>query len=1255
MRLKRLTVHGFKSFADKTHFDFDAVLTGIVGPNGCGKSNVVDALKWVLGDQRARSLRGTEMTDVIFKGAEGRDGCHQAEVLVELVDEEGRLGGRTEITVGRRLTKDKESDYLLNGERVRLKDVRDVLMDTGLGVGAYSVMEQGRIDAVLSANPEDRRAIFEEAAGISRFKLQKRETLRKLDRTEQNLARVKDLLEERARRLRSLKIQAGKARRFQELRAELRDVKTAVTVVEAAELRAKLSTLEEQLVARQGELAATETRSAALEAQRAELEASIEARGHELEQLQEAVRTQQSAREAAELDAQNQAVRAQDQRALADESEQQRDALLRQHADKIEALRAAQARAAQLDLDLAALAGEVEQQRAAVREAQRSMRELGQQREAVRRRVLEWMNDRVRARNTAQDKRAEVRALDGRRAGLQQRHDALESELLEVEREVAGLDGAVRWDGVQSASLALEERMILGELDAADTAAAELQRAESELRQQLSSVLGRLEILADMESHLEGLDQGPRFLLEQKPAGLQGRLVDLIDADLEYSAALEAALGSYVQALVVESRADADAMHRMLREQGQGRAILLVEREIPDDLLKARPLFDLPPAAEGLVEHVRFPPYAKCLMHWLLRGVCLVDSLEHAEPSRHDLCFVTKEGGLICGPRIEGGSKEGQGGLVVRKATMQVLEAEAATLREKLEELGAGKQLAAERVAALREEAQVVGGLLQELRAREVARGAKRGHLIERLVAGQRQQDTMALEVQQIDGDRRVVRGVWNDLLLRTLVFTRLEQRDVEREHAISAEVATAQAEVEAAVRAEQEVQLKQVACRSELEAAHTASRMHEQAQRELAASREALAQRVEQCQRAAEQHDAAAEKSRAAARAAEDAVAGVTEQRDAAAAALQQLRAELGSCNTERSGLQGERAALQESITETRLGTGELEHRFAWLETRLRDEVGVALRRCLGEIEGHGKVLVHEFGPKPSFDPAHGVAPRCLLGPPLPPAMLADELELERLWLQPEFDRAACAKEVQVLQAQIQRLGPVNQDAVAELESEESDFALTEQEVKDLTESRRSLIEALQRMERESRTLFEDTFQQARDNFQNIFRKLFQGGRADMFLGEAEDALEGGIEIMARPPGKELQSINLLSGGERTLTALAILFAVFKVKPSPFCILDEVDAALDDTNVERFLRVLDDFVGPTQFCVVTHHKRTMAACDQLYGVTMQRRGVSSRIAVSLDMVEDLSETGRRGSGEQNGASTKATKQRIAGEEALGF
>jgi chromosome segregation protein len=369
-------------------------------------------------------------------------------------------------------------------------------------------------------------------------------------------------------------------------------------------------------------------------------------------------------------------------------------------------------------------------------------------------------------------------------------------------------------------------------------------------------------------------------------------------------------------------------------------------------------------------------------------------------------------------------------------------------------------------------------------------------------------------------------------------------------------------------------------------------------------------------------------------------------------------------------------RSTASDQLSHTRLSLSDVEHRFARLEDRLREDVDIELRRCLGEIEGMGLEGWGLEGASELQGPAapSGVVDE-LQGPPLSPAVLGAWRGLQRLWERDDFDVAETRKEVQVLQSQRDRLGAVNLDAVEELDEEEGQFTTLEQEVGDLKEARRALMETLKKLEAESKLLFEQTFHEARKNFQEIFRKLFQGGKADMFLSfggpdQAEDLLEAGIEIVAQPPGKQLQSINLLSGGERSLTAVAILFALFKVRPSPFCILDEVDAALDETNVERFLRVLRDFTDDTQFCIVTHHKRTMAECQVLYGITMQRRGVSSRIAVAMhevdsfhgDAVAGASGGSANGGGANGGGAVAAgsgadpaLKRRIAGEEQVGF
>jgi chromosome segregation protein len=1246
MRLKRLVVRGFKSFADRTEFDFDHALTGIVGPNGCGKSNVVDALKWVLGDQRARSLRGKEMLDVIFKGAEGRDAMSVAEVEIGLEDPEGRLDGRTEVRIGRRLTSDHESDYLLNGSVARLRDVRDFLLDTGLGVGAYSVMEQGRIDAVLSANPEERRAIFEEAAGISRYKLQKRETLRKLEHTDQNLARVKDLLEERAKRIRSLKVQAGRARRWREIRALLADLKAAVAVVEAQALQRQREELGGRLQGLERELEAEEARLGVARAQLEAADARIaeRARGHET--LQGRSHELRSGREAALAQAQQKAHRAEELAADGADAQARHAGVLQQRQQRVDAVAAGRQRLAELETAAIALDKELDLRRQAARDAQQELKAAQAGREAMRERVLESVHQRTKLRNLAHEQETQLRTLDGRRARLDEKAETVQRELEAVQGELAG---------VQTGLETLEQRRLRLQEDAvaleAELAATQQQvevavQADAAQRRALATVQGRLHALEAMEQQMQGVDDGPRWLLENKPAGLVGRLLDQVLVDVEHGSALEAALGPLQQALVVDTRAHAQAMLAALRDAGRGRATLIVLEDLgggPDDAV-----LEPPAGARPLHRVVRHKDDVVALVRWALRGACLVDSVGEAPAERQDLCFVSPAGDVACGPRREGGAATGSGGgLVVRRLQIQQLAAEAGRLAQGLAALEARREAAARCLDGLEQRKREQGEAVQAVVGAEQEGRAQIGRHEGRRADLERERATIALELREIATLRSSAIAGLGRCLLDLMLAARCEAVLLEREATAAARSAAAQQAQAEATRLEQELQLRQVAASGESQAQAEAIALHEHAQLDLERTAADLEQRAA---------DAAAGATRARGEAVdlerratelETGLGAVLQERDAVAALLaadQQQRKQLAE---DAQRLERERGERQDQRTQGRLDRQELEHRFTRLEERLRDETGIELRRLLGEIDGHGLLSLE---PQLPAAPAE-LLPEQLLGPPLPPEQFADERALQRLWLQADFAADDARQKADALDGQLARLGPVNVAAERELVEEEEGFERLEAQVEDLTEARAALLETMRRLEEESRALFERTFEAARKNFHEIFRKLFQGGRADMTLVAGEDMLEAGIEIVARPPGKELQSINLLSGGERSLTALAILFAVFKVKPSPFCILDEVDAALDETNVERFLRVLQDFVGPTQFCVVTHHKRTMAACQVLYGITMQKKGVSSRIAVALDEVDAL----KSGAGTAGADMSLATRQRIAGEEGVGF
>ncbi|MBL9080029.1 MAG: chromosome segregation protein SMC [Planctomycetes bacterium] len=1261
MKLKRLVARGFKSFADRTEFEFDSRLTGIIGPNGCGKSNVVDAIKWVLGDQRAKSLRGSEMTDVIFKGAEGREAMGMAEVTITFEDPNGRLEGRNEIDISRRLTLDKESSYVLNGQEVRLKDVRDVLLDTGLGTGGYSVMEQGRIDAVLSANPEARRAIFEEAAGVSRFKLQKKEALRKLERTDQNLARVTDLLEERSRRIRSLRIQAGKARRWQELQAALRDLRAALAVVDGTELRQQLDAQAARLEAAQQTLTvADEGRGVAAE-ELATVDAAIGDSERLLAQVQEELRRCHNEATSHRERAAGQQHRAADRLDEIERGRQRTAGLVEQRDERAIALAAAQDDLAAKEGELIELHRRVEAERQAAHAAVAALRTLLQEREALRNRQLELLHARTRARNAGADATARAAAAQARQQRLAERLATLADEAGRLDA-----DGA-RW-AVDLVDLATRERILverertaIGDLEGADAAAAALAEQESALRYELSQVDGRRQALLAMEAHMEGFDAGPRWVLEQKPAGLRGRLLDLIEIDVEHGAALEAALGPFVQALVVDTREHAAAIVRELAERRLGRVLLLVEEAFGDQPPCAHSLLPVPSGAQSLaalVRHVAAGSRSDKLLGWLLRGVVVAD-FDIADSSRADLCFVTPDGTLVCGPRMEGGAvAEGHAGLVVRRSRIHQLGDEVAAVQQRLQSLQTGKDQVVGRVDRLKRELKAIGEALTDVRRAAQAAQAQEARIAARRADLDRERGELALEGADLSRTRCGALGRLAVALFDQFLLARRGAASEADEQVLGERIGAAETAAQAQQRTEQDLRIRQVQAGEAREGLTRSIRLHEEALRDFERTLQELTGRQQDAE--ADRQKALAEQARLeeVAAALEDRLAELEQDKQTRQQAVDSARAQRNRVQAQLQEWEVRRAAAAEELTQTRLARADVEHRFTRLEDRLREDTGIELRRCLGEVHGigledHGQFL-GPIAPPGAVDE--------LQGPPLPPDVLAAWHGLKRLWLEDAFDVGETRKEVQVLQSQKDRLGAVNLDAVQELEAEEGQFSTLEQEVQDLKEARRALMETLKKLEAESKLLFEQTFHEARKNFQEIFRKLFQGGKADMFLSfeaaKEGDMLEAGIEIVAQPPGKQLQSINLLSGGERSLTAVAILFALFKVRPSPFCILDEVDAALDETNVERFLRVLRDFTDDTQFCIVTHHKRTMAECQVLYGITMQRRGVSSRIAVALHEVDSFHGDAKEGAaavGAAAGAVDPARKRRIAGEEQVGF
>jgi chromosome segregation protein len=1207
MRLKRLELFGFKSFAERMVLDFSAPVIGIVGPNGCGKSNVVDAVRWVLGEQRPTSMRGGEMTDVIFKGSASRPALNVAEVTLVLDNSEGALEGRgSEVAVTRRVYRGGEGEYLIDGRTVRLKDVREMLYGTGLGSRGYSVLEQGKIDAILSANALERRAIFEEAAGISRYRARKKETESKLERVQADCLRLDDVLSELERRRRSLRLQAGRAQRFLEARAAWQAQGQRLARHQNAALSAGLVELSLRL-------AREEEGVQALRARRAAAEQAGEARSAEQESLLAAIErcSAESAEAGAELRALDDrrgqlAERAEDARRAGRVEEERAHGLERRLALRREEACALEQRAGELERDLAAaderlrlLAGE----RAALeQDLARLARAQEEQGGSVLRLLHKKTSDqgeleaRERARSLLAERveraAARCRELSGQVEGLRAEEgerarelELLASQLLELERARSSAQGVVQ--GLESARASLEGR-------------------RNALEVEIARLSSRAEALRDWEEERAGLESGARELFRARERGegpelsgeLAGLLADHLHPDSRDSRALDAALGARAQALVARSREDALAIIAWLKGRASGRVSLLLPHGLGDEMGGADPHghgASAPGAgSEGvlgpLAERARAEPAFERLARGLLADVLLVRDLESALAlaSRYPgWRFVTPEGDLVDACGVSGGHQEVTHGPLGRRSCAAELdeerrteEAELARLdrelgelgashdeeQERLRELGVSLERTLERRARLHSSLVALRARLEELEhALHLATAEQR----ERLDEGRRLAAEEEELRQRLAGDERA------------LARERAALEAFERERA------AAEAERDQRQRDEGHARVEHKGLVERLEA-------HRRELLQRGAADEEARVEIQRARRLAAEHAASAEQARATA-------GDLLLQRDALLARRGELETELVDLRArEKDG----RRALETLRVEREALTAELERALGALgEERLeaqRLELSRAeiLRRAREDFGLEPEAMEEGFEPEPG---------------------LADAPALEAL-----------AAEVRALRQSLEEVGSVNLEAVAELAEVEERHGFLDAQRRDLEESRRSLEDTVRALNEESERLFLHSFGEIREHFRAIFRQLFGGGRADVTLAEGQGVLEAGIEITARPPGREALPISLLSGGQRTMTALAILFAVFRAHPSPFCILDEVDAALDDANIGRFLALLQASLDETQFVVVTHNKGTMAACNLLYGVTMAVRGVSHVVSVELSRLDEIIPEKRR-------------------------
>ncbi|MFJ9047066.1 AAA family ATPase [Streptomyces sp. NPDC102347] len=1216
MHLKALTLRGFKSFASATTLRFEPGITCVVGPNGSGKSNVVDALSWVMGEQGAKSLRGGKMEDVIFAGTTGRPPLGRAEVSLTIDNSDGALPIEyAEVTITRIMFRNGGSEYQINGDTCRLLDIQELLSDSGIGREMHVIVGQGQLDSVLHADPMGRRAFIEEAAGVLKHRKRKEKALRKLDAMQANLARVQDLTDELRRQLKPLGRQAAVARRAAVIQADLRDARLRLLADDLVKLREALqaeiadeAALKERKEAAEADLRKALQREVLLEDEVRRLTPRLrnaQQTWYELSQLAERVRGTISLADARVKSATS--APPEERRGRDPEDMEREAARIREQEAELEAASEAAERALEDTVaHRAELERELAQEERRLKDAARAI--------ADRREGLARLKGQVgAARSRAAAAQAEIERLAAARDEAKQRAVAAQEEYETLQAEVDGLDAG----DAELAGRHEEARRRLAEAEAALTAAREAATAAERKR---AATQARHEALA---LGLRRKD-GSGALLEAKDRlhGLLGPAAELLTVSPGHEVALAAAFGAAADALAVTTPAAAADAIRLLRKQDAGRAaLLLTGPSLPEEPAAADtagasaswgagsdvPSRDAPapaaPSATPLAEAPTLLPASRLVsgpddlmpaVRRLLRGIVVVATLEDAEElvyARPDLTAVTAEGDMLGAHFAQGGSA-GAPSLLEVQASVDEAAAELEELAVRCEELAGAQEAAAHR---RRESA----ALVEELG--------------ERRRAADREKSTVAQQLGRLAGQAR---GAAGEAERAGAAAARAQEAldkalaDVEElaERLETAEEMPYEEEPDTSVRdrlAADGANARQTEMEARLQV-----RTHEERVKGLAgradsldraarAEREARAraeQRRARLRHEAEVAGAVAAGARQLLAHVEVSLARAAEERTAAEAAKARREEELARARTEGRDLKAELDKLTDSVHRGEVLGAEKRLRMEQLEAKALEELGV-------EPAG----LVAEYGPHQPVPPS----------PPAEGEQLPEDPEHPRNRPRP-FVRAEQEKRLKAAERAYQQLGKVNPLALEEFAALEERHQFLSEQLEDLKKTRADLLQVVKEVDERVEQVFTEAYRDTAREFEGVFSRLFPGGEGRLVLTDPDNMLTTGVDVEARPPGKKVKRLSLLSGGERSLTAVALLVSIFKARPSPFYVMDEVEAALDDTNLQRLIRIMQELQEASQLIVITHQKRTMEVADALYGVSMQGDGVSKVISQRL-------------------------------------
>ena len=1186
MYLKSLEVQGFKSFANKIVFDFHNGITGIVGPNGSGKSNVADAVRWVLGEQSAKQLRGASMQDVIFAGTENRKPLSYAYVAITLDNSDHQLAiDFEEVTVARRVYRSGESEYLINGNPCRLKEVSELFYDTGIGKEGYSIIGQGQIDRILSGKPEERRELFDEAAGIVKFKKRKNTAQKKLDSERENLVRVNDILSELERQVGPLQRQSEKAHTYLKKREELKAYDVNMFLLESDHIGTQLKETEEKYNIADEQLKETNATYEKIKAEYEKLGMDMQQMDERIESLRENITSTSSTRQ--KLESQIQILKEQIHTAqMTDEHLSSRlESIEQEKSERIKSREDYDAQKEKLDSDIARITQDEQNARESYEAIQAEINRCNEGLEKGKNELIALLQERGTIQSKQQRFDTMIEQINIRKAELTKR-------LLDRKTRESGLDDVLteataQLDRINSeiAELKEKESALTGKARDWRDKSKENARLMEEAQTQYHKSVSRLESLRNIAERYDGYGNSIKKVMEQKASnpGLLGVVSDLIQVDKKYETAIETALSGNIQNIVTEDEATAKKMIGFLKTNHFGRATFLPLTSVRAN---RNPKNEAALGEKGVLgianKLVKCDPKFDEVVAYLLGRVIVVDTIDNAialaKKNHYSLHIVTIEGEYLApGGSMSGGAFRNSSNLLARNREIEELEKKVDEAKAKLKELRARKEDIATAIALGEEDIAATKTLLQE-----------------KYIA----QNTAQISVDRARLQKKESENVYEDL--------RTENADIERQ---IAEINQGKEDI-----ARQLEESKSREAELTQENKTFSEILEKQSGLEQEASKKVSDISLE--------------------------LANITKTAEFVTENISRINAEIEKFDAEKKELVDNAANAKddiekkqadiEAITQTILASQDS-------NTKLDDE----LKECLAKKEQMSEDYRGFFQKQEEISKRQADLDKEIfrLNSQREKLKEADENQINYMWEEYELtphaalelkndaydDLPSLKKLIAGIKDEIRKLGDVNVNAIEEYKEISQRYEFLKGQHDDLVEAEKTLMGIIDELDSGMRKQFTEKFAEIQREFDKSFKQLFGGGHGTLELVEDEDILECGIRIIAQPPGKKLQNMMQMSGGEKALTAIALLFAIQALKPSPFCLLDEIEAALDDSNVSRYANYLNKLTKNTQFIVITHRRGTMAAADRLYGITMQEKGVSTLVSVNL-IENDLSE-----------------------------